>query len=294
MRRIWPPRPAVSEAEGVLSLRRLCAFAFGRWLATMKEIVGATREVLRALCLLVDARTGASHPRYPITLDRIAEYIGRARSTVCKALDVLEAAGLIVRRRGRAAQQRNGTWLQPATNYALVAPAECWRILSEPSATTAAREPEALPVRRNVDPYASPAAIVLSVRGKLPTRDASNVAAQTTDDLDAWQTLDGVTTGELAAQMVETACVAAAECEEGRRYLAVASIYALSRRAPELAYEAIQGGLMQTRVLSSVKEWAARCLLNAAQVVESPAHAVNILRRFVQSAKAWEDVNARG
>jgi hypothetical protein len=275
-------------------IKRFVYFAYSRYVDTLAGLSKLAKAVLRVLAELVDFRTGATHPRFPVTLDVLSARVGCVRQTLCYVLDEIEARALFDRRRQPKTRDAFGRTRQRPTEYTLHVPDDCWKVLDDVRATAAAREPEAPPVRRNVEPHASPAAIVLSVRGKLPTRGASNVAGQTSEDLDAWQTLDGITTSELAAQMVEVACVAAAECEEDRRYLAVASIYALSRRASELAYEAIQGGLMQTRVLSSVKEWAARCLLNAAQTVESPAHAVNILRRFVQSAKAWEDANARG
>lgn len=273
------------------NLRRLCAFAAQRWLATMKEIVGSAREVMRVLCLLVDGKTGRSHPRYPITLARLSENVGRSTSTVCRALNALESAGLIVRRRGKAHRGERGRLTQEITDYELVAPAECWRMLTPIESTPAAREPVPTPRPSRDEPVASPAALVLAVRGRLSTEDAAPLVREREprEHDPNGCTADLVTPDELAPELVTEACLAAETCCEERRFIAVASLYELSRRALEVAGEATDLGLSSGRARAAVRQWVVRCLANAEQRVESVGHALNILRRFMHSASRWEE-----
>jgi hypothetical protein len=277
----------------VTNLRRLCVFAANRWLATMQEIVGSARELLRVLLLLVDSKTGKSHPRFPITLDKLVEQTGRARSTVCRVLNALESAGVIVRERARHVRMADGTLRQPPTSYTIVAPEECWQNIKPAESTAAAREPAQVRPRPSRDePFMPPAAMVLSVRGKLSTRDAETPLVRTRKPR-AFDpngcTADLVTAEELAGELVYEGCVAAETCPEERRFVAVASLYELSRRAVEVAGEATDLGLSSSRVRAAVRQWVVRCLGNAAQEVESVGHAINILRRFMASAAKWEE-----
>lgn len=137
--------------------------------------------------------------------------------------------------------------------------------------------------------------MVLSVRGRQSTRDAETPREREREPRPfdpKGCTADLVTPDELAGELVHEGCVAAETCCEERRFVAVASLYELSRRAVEVAGEATDLGLTSSRARAAVRQWVVRCLANAEQKVESVSHALNILRRFMVSAARWEESTA--
>lgn len=273
-----------------MSLRRFCYFTFLRLVGAMKDIAATAREVLRALAMMVDSSTGRSCHRFPITIERIAAYTGRSVRTIFRALNVLVKAGIVSREKHRPRRMPDGTFRQPPTSYELHVPREAWRELVAVEKSDAAREQAPIVPRRQTA-FASPASLALTVRGKMSTRDAETPLVRrreprTYDPNEP--TADLMSADELAPLLVQDACVAAASCPEERRFVAVASLYELSRRAHEVAGEACELGVSSGRARAAVKQWAARCLANVEQHVESASHAVNVLRRFLRSAGDWE------
>jgi predicted transcriptional regulator len=100
------------------------------WLSTLEAIRGTSREIFRAILSMVDTRTGESHPRHPITLERIAQTIGRCVQTVSRLIPALEMAGVMIVRRSEPRRQQDGTLRQRPNDYQLVLPDECWRELA--------------------------------------------------------------------------------------------------------------------------------------------------------------------
>lgn len=111
------------------------------WLSKLDAIRGTSREVFRAILSMVDTRTGESHPRYPITLERIAHTIGRCVQTVCRHLPDLEAIGVMIVHRFEPRRQQDGTLRQQPNDYQLVLPDHVWRELAPVESTVAARAP---------------------------------------------------------------------------------------------------------------------------------------------------------
>lgn len=267
--------------------RRLSFFALSRWVSTL-SLSKSARALLRMFGEVVDAWTGRTHPRYPITVEGLAARLGCARSTVQRATRELESAGLVERHESRK-QYAHGHWRQAPNSYGLRLPDDVWHVLDAVESTPIAREPKPTPPRER---YTSPAAMVLSVRGKQSTRDAETplVRERKPRPYDVKGcTADLVTPDELAAELVHEGCVAAETCSEERRFVAVASLYELSRRAVEVAGEASDLGMTSSRARAAVRQWVVRCLANAEQKVESVSHALNILRRFMVSAAMWEE-----
>jgi hypothetical protein len=264
----------------VLSLLALFA-----WIRSL-ELPRAEMAVLDALARLIDWKTGKSHRRHSISIKRLIRETGYAKSTILAATKSLEAAGHIRRGQSRPWYDIGRFW-QDSTIYEILVPDECWHEVKDASETAAARPVEPRPVRGEA--WTSPAALTLSVRGTYPTRDASTdrerAKARPTSD----PTADLVSPEELAAQLVETACIAAADVREERRFVAVAAIEGLRRRAPEIANIACRGGTTSTRVNSAVRAWVAKCLAGDAKI-ETAEHAVNMLRRFMVMTVYWSEM----
>lgn len=277
-----------------MTARRLSYFSLSRWVSTL-SLSKSARALLRILGEVVDSWTGRTHPKYPVTVEGLAARLGCARSTVQRATRELEAAELVERKEARKQYDR-GHWRQAPNAYALRLPDDVWHVLPPVESTPIAREPVPPPPPPPPrERSTSPAAMVLSVRGRLSTRDAETPLARERKPrpFDAnGCTADLVTAEELAGEIVHEGCVAAETCPEERRFVAVASLYELSRRAVEVAGEATDLGLTSSRARAAVRQWVARCLANAEQRVESVAHAINILRRFMQSAAMWEEATA--
>lgn len=274
-----------------MSKRRLSFFSLSRWVSTL-SLSKSARALLRMFGEVVDSWTGRTHPRYPITVEGLAARLGCARSTVQRATRELEAAGLVERKESRK-RWTFGRWRQEPNVYTLHVDAQCWQELAPVESTPAAREPEPKPPRER---FTSPAAMVLSVRGRQSTRDAETPLAREREPRSfdpTGCTADLVSPEELAAELVHEGCVAAETCPEERRFVAVASLYELSRRAVEVAGEATDLGLSSGRARAAVRQWVVRCLANAEQKVESVGHALNILRRFLTSAARWEETIAQ-
>ena len=273
-----------------MSARRFLFFAYSRFVDTIDGLHKTAANMLRILAEMVDHRTARTHHRFPVSQARLMRRLRCSESTVNRVLAVLEDLCLIRRYRKDKHQDARGRIRQGCTDYELLGiPDDCWRVLEDVAFTSIAREPEPKPPRER---FTSPAAMVLSVRGKQSTRDAETplVRERAPRPFDPnGCTADLVSPEELAAELVHEGCVAAETCCEERRFVAVASLYELSRRAVEVAGEATDLGLSSGRARAAVRQWVARCLSNAEQMVESPAHALNILRRFLASAVTWEE-----
>jgi hypothetical protein len=297
-----------TEERAMTNIRRLCRDAASKWIATSDAIGATIREVLRAIVSFVDSSTGASHPRYPITLDRIAAYLSRHVATVCRALRALEALGLVVRRRMPARRQSDGTWRQLPTDYELRLPESCWREIRPVAETAAAREASTYAPRIDDAPAFDDAfegelsdddRVEMCVRGtvKLPRDSSSSWDVAGFDD----RTIPGdeVPANVLAVQIVDAGSIALDRVPESRRFIATNSIYELKKRVHEVALTFCQSGLTAARACGVVRQWVVKTLANPKQVVHSGAHALNILRKFIdggvnESKRAHEAARERG
>lgn len=264
-------------------LRRIAHRAASAWIATLDAIRGTAREVMRAILSFVDSRTGASHPRFPITIERIAREVGRDASTVCRALGRIEDEGFVVRRRMRPRRQHDGTVRQDPTDYELVLPDECWRELAPVESTPAARGP--------AQPVASDPSWSRSVRGSLSERitkrDLPISRGWKLDPSVNSTFIDDMHVDKLAPLLVDAAMLSAEGTDESLRHRTIVCLDELRKRAHDVALLACNLDLSSWDAKSCMRHWVARCLANAEQKIESADHAMNILRKFFIEQAEW-------
>lgn len=289
-------------------LRCIAHRAARAWIATIGAIRGTAREVWRTILALVDNHTGASHPRFPITIERIANEVGRDESTVCRVLNRLESLGLVVRHRARV-RLVNGHWRQLPTTYELVLPESCWRNLTPVAQSHAARELATYAPRIDDAPTFEDSFegelsdddehIELSVRGtaKVPNDKPGSWDVAGFDD----RTIPGdeVSAEDLARQIVDAGSLALARVSDDRKFVAMNGINELRQRAREVALTICQHGLTAARGCGVVRQWVDSALGNAHQAIHSAAHALNILRKFIvgaanESKRAHDAARERG
>jgi hypothetical protein len=255
------------------------------WLSTLDTIRGTSREIFRAILSMVDNRTGESHPRYPITLERIAQTIGRCVQTVSRLIPALEAAGVMIVRRFAPKRQQDGTLRQEPNDYQLVLPAECWRDLTPVESTPAARGPA--PQAESVQepaPVAPESRWSRSVRGRLSESNAAPKVPIARWKLDASEdrTFDGIRFDELAPKLLDAAMLASEGASDDARHRVVVCLNELRTRAHEVALFACNLVLYSWDAVAAVRGWARKCLLDPERRVDSAEHSMNILRKFVQ------------
>jgi hypothetical protein len=255
------------------------------WLATLDAIRGTSREIFRAILSMVDNRTGESHPRYPITLERIAQTIGRCVQTVSRHLPCLEAAGVMIVRRAEPRRQDDGTLRQHPNDYQLVLPDECWREITPVESTAIARAPaprsESVP---EPTPVAPESRWSRSVRGRLSEQNAAPKVPIARWKLDASedQTFDGIRFDDLAPKLLDVAMIASEGAGDDVRHRVVVCLNELRTRAHEVALFACNLVLFSWDACNAVRGWVRKCLLDPDRRVDSAEHSMNILRKFVQ------------
>lgn len=291
-----------------MTIRRLCRDAASKWIAASSACGATIREVLRAIVSFVDSSTGASHPQYPITLERIAMHLSRHVATVCRALRVLETLGLVVRRRMPARRQGDGTWRQLPTDYELRLPESCWREVRPVAETAIAREVATYAPRIDDAP-----AFEDSFAGELSDDDRAELCVRGTvkvphDKPGSWDVAgfddctipgDEVPASKLAAMIVDAGSLALARVSDDRKFVAMNAISELRQRAREVALTICHHGLTAARGCGVVRQWVDNTLGNAHQVIHSAAHALNILRKFIvgaanESKRAHDAARERG
>ena len=274
-------------------IRRLCQFAVSKWIASTAAIGATMREVLRAIVSFVDSSTGASHPRFPITLERIAAHLSRHVATVCRALRVLEVLGVVVRRRMPARRRSDGTWRQLPTDYELRLPSECWREVIPASKSIAAREVETFAPRLDDAPlhddeFDGPLTdddrLELTVRGTMHTPSDTPQSWDVAGFDDCTIPGDEVPAEVVAAQIVDAASIAIERVPDERRFIATNAVFALKQRSMQVALTVCNAGLTAARACGVVRQWVEKTLANSSQHVVNGAHALNILRKFIRSA----------
>ncbi len=261
-------------------LRYFTQRAFQLWTASLDTVRGTTREVLRALGSLVDTRTAASHPRYPITLERIAAETGRCVATVCRHLSVLELLNIVKRRPMPVERMPDGTLRQQPTDYELVLPDECWREIVSVESTSAARvyEPQPVPVAPAHD-------WTLSVQGRLSERDAAPkvaIARWKLNTRDDHTFIDGMHFEQLAPKILDVAKLAAEGVPDELRTRVMTCLHELRARAHEVALLACNVSIASWDAVNAVRAWVRKTLMNPAQRVDTAEHALNILAKFVR------------
>jgi hypothetical protein len=128
------------------------------------------------------------------------------------------------------------------------------------------------------------------------------------DKLQAWDVAgfddstipgDEVSANVLAVQIVDAGSIALDRVPESRRFIATNAIYELKQRAREVALTFCQSGLTAARACGVVRQWVEKTLANPKQHVVNGAHALNILRKFIEGAaeemqRAFDAGRARG
>lgn len=241
-----------------------------------------TIDVLMALAELVDYRTGESHPRYPITLERLAHV---ARYSVSRVCDALAAACRWVKRFSMPPRrQKDGTIRQLPTDYKLLTFDEHSRGVHRAESTVAAR---------HVEPTTLDVPWSLTVQGKLSTQDASprhRPRAPRSWQLDPeanFTFIDGMDHDKLAPKLLDGAMLAAEGVDETLRHRTMVCLNALRERALDVALLACNLTLSSWDAVNCVKHWVVRCVTNPKQRVDSAEHAINILRKFFLEQQAW-------
>lgn len=267
-----------------MTARVLDTFAANRWIDDL-EVSRVGKTMLRCLLSKVDARTGASHPRFPIFQAALASAASYSISQLCVGLGALEKLGLIRRRVLPARRRVDGTLRQDATDYELSFPDTCWRALLDAGKSLAARVADVLPAAHTL-PWS------INVQGKLSTQDASPKTrhAPRSWDLDPTQPttfVDDMHYDKLAPKLLEAAQFVAAGVDDSIRERAVVCLNALRERAHDIALLACNLDLSSWDAVNCVKHWVARCVANARQRVDSAEHAINILRKFFLEQQAW-------
>jgi hypothetical protein len=265
------------------------------------------KAVLRCLVSKVDARTSASHPRFPIVQAAIARAIDYSIAHLCRALNALERLGLVIRRQSRHQRRADGTWRQDPTDYQLTLPDECYRLVQRAETTVATREVATYAPRIDDAPtfddefdgeLTDDDRVELCVRGTVkPPRDGSSWDVNGFDD----STIPGdeVPANVVAQQIVDAGSLALDRVPDSRKFIATNAIHELKQRAHEVALTICQQGLTAARGCGVVRQWVEKTLGNVDQVVHSAAHALNILRKFIVGAahetrRAFEAGRARG
>lgn len=241
-------------------------------------------DVVTSIVELVDRRTGESHPRYPITLARIAR---EARYSISRTCDALAAAGRWIKRFVMPPRrQKDGTFRQPPTDYKLLVPDHCWRKVYRASSTVAARP---------VEPTTIEISWTCTVQGKLSTQDAATKRRPHVPrswNLDPSQPttfIDDMHYDKLAPKLLEAAQFAAEGVDESLRHRTMVCLNALRERAHDVALLACNLNLSSWDSVNCVKHWVVRCVTNPKQRVDSAEHAINILRRFFLVQQEWAE-----
>lgn len=251
------------------------------WISGLAYLRGLCRSIARAVASLVDSHTGGSHPRYPITLERIADEAGCSVATVCRHLPELEAAGIVKVTRFPPRRLADGTVRQEPNDYELLLPAEHWREIATVESTFAARahEPQPQPVAPVSHDWA------LSVRGSLSERDASPrvaIARWKLNTRDDHTFIDGMHFDELAPKILDAAKLAAEGVPDELRTRVMTCLHELKSRAHEVALLACNVSLASWDAVNAVRAWVRKTLANPAQRVDTAEHAMNILAKFVR------------
>lgn len=249
--------------------------------------------MLRCLVSKVDARTGASHPRFPIVQTAIARAIDYSIAHLCRAINALETLGLVIRRRMVPRRRPDGTLRQDPTDYELRLPVECWREVVPASKSLAAREVETFAPRLDDAPTFDDAfdgeltdddRVELFVRGtvKVPHDKPASWDVAGFDD----RTIPGdeVPAEVVATAIVDAASIAIERVPDERRFIATNAIYALKQRSMQVALTVCSSGLTAARACGVVRQWVEKTLANSSQHIVNGAHALNILRKFIKSA----------
>lgn len=261
-----------------MTTQALDMFATNRWIDGL-DVGRACKIVLRAIVAKIDARTGQSHPRFPILQAAIARAIDYSIASVCRALAMLEDRGLVIRRRMRPKRQADGTVRQDPTDYELVLPAECWREVKGTKTT-----------RANAPVVCHDERWSRSVRGSLSEQDATTKHRSKGWDLDKTVDttfIDETPAAELAPKLLDAAMVASASADESIAHRAKVCLNELRKRAIEVALLACNLNLDSTGALAAVRGWATRCVTNTSQRVDSAEHSMNILRKFMLEQREW-------
>lgn len=239
-------------------------------------------DVVMSVVEFADRRTGESHPRFPMTLARIAQ---KARYSVSRTCDALRAASRWVKRFSMPPKrQKDGTVRQLPTDYKLLVPEHCWRKVYRASGTVAARP---------VEPTTFDVPWSLTVQGKLSTQDASTRRRQSVprswnlDPLQPTTFVDDMHSDKLAPKLLEAAQFAAEGVDESLRHRTMVCLNALRERALDVALLACNLDLSSWDAINCVKHWVVRCVTNPGQRVDSAEHAINILRKFFLEQQAW-------
>lgn len=252
------------------------------WISGLAYLRGLCRSIARAIASLVDSRTGGSHPRFPITLERIADEAGCSVATVCRHIPELEAAGIVKVTRFPPRRLADGTVRQEPNDYELLLPAEHWREIKPVESTPAARPVEPAPV-----PVAPAPAHdwTLSVRGSLSERNAAPkvaIARWNLNTRDDHTFIDSMHFVELAPKLLDAAKLAAEGVPDELRTRVMTCLHELRVRAHEVALLACNVSLASWDAVNAVRAWVRKCLLDPARRVDTAEHAMNILAKFVR------------
>jgi hypothetical protein len=257
------------------------------WISGLAYLRGLCRSIARAIASLVDSHTGGSHPRYPITLERISNEAGCSVATVCRHIPELEAAGIVKVTRFPPRRLADGTVRQEPNDYELLLPDERWREIAPVESTPAARVPApSVPEPAPVEPTSRWSR---SVQGMLSTRDASTRRSSSWQ-LDAAEDVtfvDGMSAAELAPKLLEVAMLQAEGTSDDLRHRVVVCLNELRAKAHDVALLMTNSSLSSWNALSCVRQWVAKTLQNASQRVDSAEHGLNILRKFVRAYVHW-------
>lgn len=287
--------------------RVLDVFATNRYIDTL-DAPRVVKAVLRCLVSKVDARTGASHPRFPIMQAAIARAIDYSIAHLCRALHALEMLGLVIRRRMPPRRQQDGTVRQLPTDYELRLPNHVWREVIPASKSLAARD-DAMFAPRLDDaplhddefdgPLTDDDRVELTVRGTMRTPHDTPQSWDVAGFDDRTIPGDEVSAEDLAKQIVDAGSLALARVSDDRRFVAMNGINELRQRAREVALTICHHGLTAARGCGVVRQWVDNTLNNAHQPIHSAAHALNILRTFIvgaanESKRAHDAARERG
>ncbi len=265
-----------------MTARTLDKFATDRWIDAL-DVTRVCKVVMRSIVSKIDTRTGQSHPRFPILQAAIARAVSYSIASVCRALDALESMGLVIRRRMRPRRRADGTVRQDPTDYELVLPAECWRVLQPVESSHAARVTTPVSIGHD-EPWS------IKVCGKLSTSDASTKRRTTGWQLQASPNttfLDDMPVDELAPRLLDAAMVASERVDDSLRHRTIVCLDELRKRASDVALLACNLNLDSWGTLNTIRHWIAKCVTNPAQRVDSGEHSMNILRKFLHEQREW-------
>jgi len=286
------PHAMAKMLRCTMSTRVLDVFATNRYIDAL-ETPRFTKTVLRCLVSKVDARTGASHPRFPIVQAAIARAIDYSIAHLCRALNALETLGLVIRRRMPLRRQQDGTVRQLPTDYELRLPALCWRevrpakgtMIARDDATFAPRLDDAPTFDDEFDgPLTDDDRVELTIRGTMHTPHDTPQSWDVAGFDDRTIPGDEVPAEVVAKSIVDAASIAIERVPDERCFIATNAIYALKQRSMQVALTACNAGLTAARACGVVVQWVNKCLANSSQHIVNGAHALNILRKFIKSA----------